>query len=303
MIRKPSEMNFENKKFAMIISGVAGIGKTTLALSSPKPLFIDLDKGISRVEARFRTDTDEVESFEELKQDLTTTDLSSYETIVIDTGGKLLEMLKKVVIKEDSKNGKRDGNLSLQGYGAIKKKFREFIEFVKSLNKHLIIVFHASEVQLENDLTGLRIRMEGSSRDEVWDDIDIGGFVEMRGKNRTIGFSNCERYYAKGTHSVRGIYEIPYLDNSTKNTFVSDLFKKMKEDLNEEIVLFNKYKGVMTLKSVIECSSSLNELNEAYERVKNSEHALTSKDELWFALNNRAKELGVKYDKEKGLFA
>ena len=61
MIKKPNELNFNNKKISMIIAGVAGIGKTTLALSSPKPLLIDLDKGISRVEAKYRCDIDEVE--------------------------------------------------------------------------------------------------------------------------------------------------------------------------------------------------------------------------------------------------
>lgn len=302
MIKKPTELNFENKKFSMIIAGVPGIGKTTLALSSPSPLLIDLDKGVSRVNARYRTDTIEVDSYEELKNDLTRSDLSSYETIVIDTGGKLLEMLKSVVIKEDSKNGKRDGNLSLQGYGAVKRKFKEFIDFVRSLDKHLIIIFHATETSLENDLTGLRIRIEGSSRDEVWDDIDIGGFVEIRGKTRTIGFSNCERYYAKGTHGVHGIFEIEDLANGGKNKFVTNLFNKMKSDLNKEVEDFAKYQKIMSLKVFIEKVNNLEDLNKVWNKVANGEHALTSKDELWICLNNKAKELGGAYDKEQRLF-
>ena len=302
MIKKPTEMTFENKKFSMIIAGVPGIGKTTLALSSPKPLLIDLDKGVSRVNAIYRTDTIEVDSYEELKNDLTSNDLSCYETIVIDTGGKLLEMLKSVVIKEDAKNGKRDGNLSLQGYGAVKRKFKEFIDFVKNLNKHLIIIFHATETNLENDLTGLRIRIEGSSRDEVWDDIDIGGFVEIRGKTRTIGFSNCERYYAKGTHGIHGIYEVTDLSNGGKNRFITDLFNQMKSDLNKEVEEFALYQKAMELKETIEQVENVETLNDVWEKVKTSNHALTSKDELWYALTIKAKELGVSYDRESKLF-
>lgn len=296
MIRKPNELNFDNKKLSMIIAGVAGIGKTTLALSSPKPLLIDLDNGVSRVEARYRTDTAQVEDYEELVNDLKSADLSQYQTLVIDTGGKLLEMLKPVVIKEDAKNGKRDGNLSLQGYGAIKRKFREFINFVKTLDKHLIIVFHATEVNLENDLTGLRIRMEGSTKDDVWDDIDIGGFVEMRGKNRTIGFSNCERYYAKGTHGIHGVYDIPALDSGSKNTFVKDLFSKVLDDLRAETIEVDKYNKTMQIAPKINSVKDVAQLNEIFEDVKVLEHHLTSKEELWFALTEKAKELGVKYD-------
>ena len=70
MITKPNQMSFNDKKLAVIIGGVAGIGKTTLALSSPKPLLIDLDKGVSRVEARYRTDTAFINTYDELINDL-----------------------------------------------------------------------------------------------------------------------------------------------------------------------------------------------------------------------------------------
>lgn len=303
MITKPSEMKFNDKKLAVIIAGVAGIGKTTLALSSPKPLLVDLDKGVSRVEAKYRTDTAVVNSYDELINDLRNSDLSEYETIVIDTGGKLLEFLKPVVIKEDSKNGKRDGNLSLQGYGAVKRKFADFISFVKSLNKHLVLVFHATEVNLPNDITGLRIRMEGSSKDEVWDDIDVGGFIEMKGKTRTIGFSNCERYYAKGTHGIHGEYEIPTLDKNSKNTFLTDLFKKIKDDLNNEVIELNKYNQVMQeMTPLIENVNNLESVNSAFNQITSVSHYLTSKDELWFRLNNKAKSLGYKYDRTTNQF-
>ena len=122
MIQKVNELNFESKKIAMIIAGVPGIGKTTLALSSPKPLLVDLDDGLDRVEASFRKDRIVCKDYDELMNDLST-DLSDYETLVIDTGGKLLNFLKPVVIKQDAKNGQRNGELSLKGYGAVKKAF------------------------------------------------------------------------------------------------------------------------------------------------------------------------------------
>lgn len=302
MILKPTELTFENKKFTVIIAGLPGIGKTTLACSAPKPLLIDLDGGVSRVNVKYRVDTDIVKDYEELLNDLKTADLSAYESIIIDTGGKLLEMLKPVVIKEDAKNGNRDGNLSLKGYGAVKRKFAEFTTFVKSLNKNLIYVFHATEVKLVDDLTGLRIRMEGSSKDEVWDDVDIGGFMEIIGKKRTIGFSNCDRYYAKGTYGIHGIYEIPELVDDNKNTFLTDLFSKIKDELNQEAKEFEAYKSVMNLKVFIEKAANVDDLNKLYVKVKETEHHLTSKNELWFALTQRAKALGVDYVKESDCF-
>lgn len=291
MLVKPENMSFKDKKICMIIAGVAGIGKTTLALSSPSPLLIDLDKGIDRVETLYRTDALEVKDYYELIDDLSKNDLSPYKTIVIDTGGKLLEMLKPVVINENAQNGKRNGDLSLQGYGAVKKKFREFIDFIKKLDKHLILIFHATEVNLTDDIVGLRIRMEGSSKDEIWDNVDLGGFIEMRGKNRTIGFSNCERYYAKGTHGISGVYEIPTLNKlSDKNDFITQLFNSYLNQLEKEQIELKKYKELMNKYTpLIEHINS----KESYDNVINllkseKEFPLTSKDEIWARLKEKA---------------
>lgn len=302
MIKKPSELNFTNKKMSMIVAGVPGVGKTTLALSAPKPLLIDLDKGVSRVETAYRGDVAEITTYEELMKDLNG-DLSGYETIVIDTGGKLLELLKPVVIKDNVKNGQSDGTLSLKGYGAIKRKFGEFVNFVKQKDKNLIVVFHASEVQLNGgDTTGLRIRIEGSSKDEVWDDMDIGGFVEMRGNKRIISFQNCDRFYAKRTHGIRDVYEVPLLKGGNANTFVADLFAEIKKSLNAEIAIFEDYKKALTSKVFIDKCTKIEDLNKIYDKIKETKHALTSKEELWILLNTRAKELGAKYDKETNSF-
>lgn len=306
MIKKPEEMDFSNHKIAMIIAGVAGIGKTTLALSAPKPLLVDLDKGVSRVEAKYRSDTMFVNSFEELKNELASEDLSAYETIVLDTGGKLFELMKPSIIKENPKCGKADGTLSLQGYGVAKKKYGEFVNFVKSLDKNLVIVFHATEVVIDQteQLTGLRIRIEGSTKDEIWDEMDLGAFIEMKGNKRTIGFSNCDRYYAKGTHGIHGVYEIPNLDNpNAKNTFLADLFKKVNDDLAKEANQAKEYKKLMeSLTPLINESKTAEDLTKAMASIMEAKHVSTSKDELRFALMSKAKELNCAYDKDTGTF-
>ena len=70
MIKKATELDFSNKKFVIIVAGVPGIGKTTLGLSAPKPLLIDLDNGVDRVEACYRKDTLLASTYEELLDDL-----------------------------------------------------------------------------------------------------------------------------------------------------------------------------------------------------------------------------------------
>ena len=69
MIKKPAEMINETNKFRVLIAGYPGIGKTTLGLSAPKPLLIDVDFGINRVMASVRKDYIQPESYEQLLEE------------------------------------------------------------------------------------------------------------------------------------------------------------------------------------------------------------------------------------------
>lgn len=301
MIKKSSELDFTNKKLKVLLAGYPGIGKTTLALSAPKPLLLDFDNGIDRVEARYRSDTAVVQSYDELLQDLATADLKEYETIVVDTGGKLLELMKPKVISEDVKNGQRDGNLTLKGYGAVSRLFQQFVQQLEKLNKHLVFIFHAKEDK-DGDEVRLRIQVEGSTKDSIWQNMDLGGFIEMRGKARTIGFSNCEKYFAKGTHGINGTYEIPDLDTTGKNTFLTDLFNKAITDLNNEVKTHNEEldlyndsmdKGNRAIDNVVDADT----MNMAIKTISKLTHGLTSRDELRFKVGEKAKSLGLTWDK------
>lgn len=304
-IYKPSQLDFSNKKIKMIIYGVPSMGKSTLALSSPKPLLVDLDRGISRVEAIYRKDTLIAETFEVLKKDLKDSDLSSYETIIIDTGGALLELLKPYVIKMDAKNSTKSGDLALAGWGAIGREFKEFGEFVNGLGKHIIYVFHAVEDK-EDDKARYRLSADGGTKNKIWEGIDLGGFLDMNGKERVINFSASERYFAKGNHQINGNYKVPVLKDGIANTFLTDLFAHYIDELNKSTKSLNEdkkaYDKAMTFVDIINGSENQEDINMAYAGLKKVKHALTSKVELFNILNQKANQLGLQFDKEKNSF-
>ena len=90
MIKQANELTFNDKKFSMILYGAPGVGKTTLALSAPSPVLIDFDKGISRVKAYHRKLTIVCRTYEEVLTDIKDPAIKDCETIVIDTGGKVI---------------------------------------------------------------------------------------------------------------------------------------------------------------------------------------------------------------------
>lgn len=304
---KPKDLDFTEKKFAMLIAGYPGIGKTTLALSAPNPLLADIEKGIDRVEPKHRKDSLQVDTYEELLNDLDEEKvLDDYDTFVIDTGGELVELMKPYVIKQNPQNGQRDGSLTLKGYGAVGREFQRFVRKIKGMQKNIIVVFHTKE-EKEDDKTKLRIAVEGQTKENIWKSIDIGGFMEMQGKNRTIGFSNSERYFAKGIHGVSGIYQIPNLEKEKKNTFVSDLFHDMRESIikskKEHEEGDKKYMKAMKFKDTIGKATTPDDLMDALDMIeKKVEHALTSKRELKHHLNEKAKSIGCEYDRKQKTF-
>lgn len=307
MIRNPNDIRDGEKKIRMLIAGYPGIGKSTLALSAPNPLHIDVDFGIDRIEPRCRKAFIQPRSYDEILGDLTPENVRPFDTLVFDTGGKLISLISLWAIKRDAKYGQRDGSLSLKGYGFVGKEFVRLMDYCfYELQKNIVIVFHATE-EKDGDSTRLRIKVEGQTKNNVWEPMDLGGFVEMHGDDRTIGFSNCEKYFAKGTRGIAGIRRIPALTPTSPNDFLARLFaeynavaaKETERNAQEQAV----YKAAIAEgRAIIETITDMDSANAAMPRIKAIKHALTSAREVGVAFNNKVRDCGLVFDAELGRY-
>lgn len=318
-IKKANELDLTKYNVSILLDGRPGVGKTTLALSAENPLLIDIEDGVSRVEACYRRDTMQAdrdlpdeEKYNSLINDLTHEDLSSYDTLICDSIGKFMEIVTPVVIKENPVNAQKDGKtLSLKGYGAIATKFKEFNKLVKSLKKDIIWIAHCTEIQ-DGDLVKTRIMIPGSTKDSIWDDIDLGGFIEFQGKQRVIHFTPTQSYDAKGSNGVNGTYDIPLLKDTKQggkledNHFIKDLITAFKNDKIQAQKQYSEgseqYNEAMKLLPEIKAISNVDQLNEMITKLSNVKHALTSEKELKSHFKDKVKELGATYDKEAGKY-
>lgn len=307
MIRNPNEIQEGQKKIRMLIAGYPGIGKSTLALSAPRPLHIDVDFGIDRIEPRYRKPYIQPKNYDEILSDLVPENLENFDTLVFDTGGKLISLMSMWAIKKDPKYGMRDGSLSLKGYGFVGKEFVRLMDYCfYELKKNIVIVFHAVE-EKDGDNTRLRIKVEGQTKNNVWEPMDLGGFVEIYGNDRTIGFSNCERYFAKGTRGISGVMKIPALGPASPNDFLTKLFERYNAQAASEVEQNAEqqeaYEKAMALgHQVISMVKNAETANTAMKPFKEIEHALSSKKELNTAWNDRIRELGLVFNAETKLY-
>ena len=307
MIRNPNEIREGEKKIRMLIAGYPGIGKSTLALSAPNPLHIDVDFGIDRIEPRYRKPYIQPATYDEILEDLTPENVKDFDTLVFDTGGKLISLMSLWAIKKDPKYGQRDGSLSLKGYGFVGKEFVRLMDYCfYELKKNIVIVFHATE-EKDGDNTRLRIKVEGQTKNNVWEPMNLGGFVEIYGNDRTIGFSNCERYFAKGTRGIHGIRTIPELAPGVPNDFLTKLFAEYNavsaqesEQAAADKVAYEK--AMQIGRDLIFKVTDLESVNAIFPEFLKIPHALTSKRELHAEWNAKCKLLGLFYDKVLGKY-
>lgn len=295
---KNENLTFKNHKLKVILSGFPGVGKTTLALSSPKPLLIDFDKGIHRVKYNDRKDSTiyEFENFTSFWNDFTEENLKDFDTIIIDTAYKLQNMVIEDLRKTQPKAFQFDGTLSLKGYGILNSKMKEFLQRIYSLNKNVILIFHAKETIVKqggDESTQLRLQASGAFKEEVWQDIDLGGLVESINGKRYITFESSEKSIGKGIQGVIGRYEIPNTEEEA-NVFLSSLFelaiKRLEANQKENNELNQTKEKLLSL-----------EPNEAIKELKKIDKK--QQKEVWLYLKQEFTKLGFVYDEENKTFS
>ena len=301
-IVKPAEMNFSNKNIIMIVSGLPGTGKTTLALSAPDVLLIDTDEGMARVNPAHRKDASICKTYEEVLADIKAAE-GRYKTIVIDTCGALIEYMKDWAIRTDPKASKKDGGFSLQGYGIVKA---EFIRFSADLRKkfNVIYLFHEQMSRNGDDGVFYDLVADGSCKVICWQPADLGAHLFIQNGRRYLGFTPTEQYSAKSAYGIKGLIEVPELKEGEENNFLTKLFNKVRANLAAESAALSpekeKYDFAMSIaKKMIDAVNSPAQVQEVVDGLKRLDHALTSEKEATAMLKARCKELDIVWDKVK----
>lgn len=253
LIKKPNEVSV-NPKLKALIYGQSGIGKTTLALSAPKPLLFDCDNGFYRTNKEHwcptiqvsaeaiskrvadaneqgiaLSDEEKLIGYDAIMWVINNEDISEYETIVIDTLGKLVDyMIDNIIVsnKGNSKVVMRDGSLAIGGYGVLKGMFSDFCRNIVAKGKHLIFVAHdKGKTAKGSDIEKREVLCTGSSYENIKSDLDIVLFMSAINNSRVITANPSQFNDGKNTIGLRDV-EVPIVVNQEgqglQNTFFSD---------------------------------------------------------------------------------
>ena len=221
LIKKSTELNIPTN-VKMMLYGQAGFGKSTVALSAPMPLLLDFDNGVKRVNDSHLQSVDivQVTSWNDMKV-LMSENLSAYQSIVIDTIGKMMDFIISY------KCGTRQP--SIRDWGGINQEFSWFVRCLSDLNKNVIFVAHR-DTRKEGDDTVFVPALREKSYNSIVTELDLLGYMEMRNENgrvrRTITFDPTNRNDGKNTCNLPSVMEVPTIIDvqgkpTAKNDFIA----------------------------------------------------------------------------------
>lgn len=305
LIKKFNELTV-SPYISAIIYGQHGVGKTTLSLSAPDPLIFDFDDGINRVNLNHITNSDivQVNSYQNFIDVINNEDLSKYKSIVIDTGGKMLDSMSDYIIRNSPNKGRSNGMLTLQGFGERKMMFSKLLEKIKKINKHVIFVAHRETITEGEDIRYIP-QFGGKNYDSLVREVDLIGYIETNGRERRITFDPTNKNDGKNTCNFPFSIKIPNIINQKnepngKNDFIENVVIKAYNDKQiQRKNLSSKYNEILNeINKNVNDIKNAEDANKFIEYAKQMEHLGSSRIAASSALMNKALELGLTLNKE-----
>ena len=296
-IRKAADP-IEIRSVFVVLYGQPGIRKTSWSFTAKKPLLLDYNQGVRRVKSQYRGDYLAMSKWEDGLEIFKNPDeLGAYDTIVIDTVGSALELLTVAIAKGKGgdKLTKKDGALTIQGFGALAASFKVFLNQMRALNKNLVFIAHDKEVT-KNDETTVRPDIQGQTLGLLLRDADLVGYMRSFNNSNTVTFAPTDVSYGKNTCALPN-------DMDVSQTTLADVIDKALENMNSDSKLYAQY--VEQLKRVdiaLGLVESVDELNMAMDSIRDIEYVSDAKAQVGNLIRAKVKEVGAVLNKTTKLY-
>ena len=278
------------QNLTMCLYAPPGLGKTSMAFTAEKPILFDFDKGSHR--SQFRKDTVQIDSWSEV-EGVTADDLAPYETIIIDTAGRALDALASDLMKKNPKFKGYGGQLSLQGFGALKAGFAGWLNLMRSFGKDVILIAHMDE-QRNGDDTVERLDIQGGSKNEIYKLADAMGRIRFDGQRKVLDFNPSASGFGKNPGQLPPVDVVNF---TTAPDFLAGVISEIKSALNRQ-----SEEAMAAQAALMELRESLMALESPEQFTKAAEDMAKSPDKEKAVLMAVAKQKGYHYDKSAKAF-
>lgn len=203
----------------IVLYGVPGSGKTSVATTADNPLLIDCDRGADR--AVQRCDTIMAKCWKDIDSERES--MKDYKTIVVDTAKSMIDdYLSQYAIDN---NYKLKTN-TLKRFGQMGEDFKEFVNFLRSNGSDIVFICHDKETA-DGDVIKHSPDCTGQSKDLLVRIADQVGYVFIQNGKRSISFAPLDNFVGKNVAGL-GTVVIPDYGTTEFDTCMSDIISKVK---------------------------------------------------------------------------
>jgi molybdopterin converting factor small subunit len=277
-----------------------GVGKTTLAFTTERPLLLDFDRGAQR--ASYRLDSVAIDSWEDVIEFQKSKMLIDFapKTLINDTIGTMLDnYIAAYVKKENPKYAGAGGELSLRGYGAMLNIFIQYLNWAMSKKINLIFLAHSTE-EKQGDKIKFIPHVTGGSYNIIRRTMDLIGFYECKDNKRVIDFSPKDTHIGKDCAEI-GSINVPDHRSPEFRTFFQGITDRTLAKMNSlseyQTEIMNKLYGFetqLTQLTIEKCNIFIEELK------KETNSSIQA--QMFELLRSHASKANISYDSKAKVF-
>ena len=236
----------DDRSIICTITGDAGLGKTSLAATFPKPIFIRAEDGLQAIPVQTRPDAFPLLSNVDMLWEQLTALIKEdhdYKTLVIDSVTQLDNLFTNHIVDTDPKKPRTIAQ-ALGGYGAgfqalsslhgRVRKAAGILNETKGMN--IVFIAHSETETIElpdqDPYTRYNIRMQKKSVSHFIDNVDMVAYLKL--ETHTFGDGERKKAISDGT---RILVSYATAANISKNRF----------GINEDIVVVNGINPLLNL--------------------------------------------------------
>ena len=175
------------------ITGDAGVGKTTLSATFPKPIFIRVEDGLQSVNEDIRPDAFPIiETVSDVWDQLKTliNEEHDYKTVVIDSITQLEALFGQHIVESDMKKPKSLAQ-AMGGYGAgyvavgaLHGRIRKAAQMLNNKGMNVIFIAHSDVSTIElpdsDPYSRYDLRLHKKSMSHYVDNVDLVAYIKLQ---------------------------------------------------------------------------------------------------------------------------
>lgn len=232
----PATRQVKKPTLLIMLYGDPGAGKTTIGFSaSPNSLLLASDEGWDRAQNRtsvFPCDT--WDDFQKILEPQNKEMLEQFDTIIVDTIGKMQEVLQTKLLIDPKMRIASTMGLSMLGWSAMGNQAKQFFKQLRGMGKNIVLLAHtnAHKKPGSEDLKATP-RVSGQFLKLLMEDCESIGYIHFdETGQRVLSFAPNAFHEGKDPAGI-GVVPVPRIPDESI-TFLGDIISTIKTQIQNK---------------------------------------------------------------------